>query len=162
MELTEQPNVIGPRDGELLDFEYSDFIIKFDSDDTDDQFYIAHDIMDPKTLSAWRHYHHIEDEYIYVVDGTCGVMIGDNVIEAEAGTWVYKPRHEWHAYWNHGDTPCHIILLVTPGGVEEYLREIAEVLGSDDEKALQLGEKYDLEMDFDSIPELCERFGLSF
>ena len=153
--------VIGPRDGELLKFDRSDFIIKFDSDDTDDRFYVANEILEPRTLGSPLHYHHVEDEYIYVVEGTCGAMVGDEVIEAEAGTWVFKPRQEWHAYWNPGDTLCHIIWLVTPGGIEEYIREFHEFLGSDDEQLERLGEKYKLEMDLESVPELCERFGLS-
>ena len=157
---TNKATVIGPRDGEVLDFDRSDFIIKFDSDDTKDRFYVAHDISEPRTLSSPLHYHHNEDEYIYVVEGTCGVMVGDEVIEAEAGTWVCKPRQEWHAYWNPGDTPCHIIFLVTPGGIEEYVRGFHEFFGSDDEQLERLGEKYELEMDYESVPELCERFGL--
>ncbi len=162
VESSTQPTVIGPSEGDLLDFEGSDMYIKFDGTDTDQGFYVAHEIIEPRTLAAPLHYHHNENEYFHVVEGRLGVMLGDEVVEAEAGTWVFKPRQQWHTYWNPGDTSCHIILVVTPAGVENYLREIVELFGSDEEQLARLTEQYELEMDFESIPELSERFGLSF
>lgn len=162
MSSIKQPTVIGPSDGDLLDFNGSDMYIKFDGTDTDQGFYVAHEIIDPRTLSAPLHYHHNENEYFYVVEGTLGVMLGDEAVEADAGSWVFKPRHQWHTYWNPADTPCHIILVVSPAGVENYLREIVDLFGKDEEQLGRLTEKYELEMDFEGVPELCERFGLSF
>jgi hypothetical protein len=30
------------------------------------------------------------------------------------------------------------------------------------EKFVEINQKYSLDMDFDSVPDLCERFGLTF
>jgi hypothetical protein len=56
---------------------------------------------------------------------------------------------------------CRIIEEISPGGFEDYFREVAANWG-DLQKFAEINAKYDLDMDFDSVPELCERFGLTF
>jgi hypothetical protein len=60
-----------------------------------------------------------------------------------------------------GDTECRIIEVISPGGFEDYFREVAEAWG-DMEAFGRINAKYDLDMDFESVPALCERFGLTF
>lgn len=43
----------------------------------------------------------------------------------------------------------------------DYFREVAEAWG-DMEAFGRIDAKYDLAMDFESVPALCERFGLTF
>lgn len=87
--------------------------------------------------------------------------MGDEVLTVHAGTWVYKPRHEWHTFWNAGDSDCEIIEIISPAGFENYFREVAATRG-DLEKFAEINKKYSLDMDFDSVPRLCQRFGLTF
>ncbi len=154
--------VILPNDGDYLDFGGSDMYAKIGSVDTNGRFSVAHEIIAPKTLAAPLHYHQNEDEYSYVIKGRLGVLLGDEVVEAEPGTWVFKPRHQWHTYWNAGDTLCHMIEVISPAGFENFFREVAEVFDSDIKLLEQLNEKYGLKMNLESVPELCERFGLAF
>ena len=88
------------------------------------------------------------------------VLLGDDVVTAEPGTWVFKPRGQWHTFWNAGDTPCEIIEVISPGGFEDYFREL-RAIWPDRTKAAPLLQKYELDMDFDSVPDLCARFGLT-
>jgi hypothetical protein len=44
---------------------------------------------------------------------------------------------------------------------ESYFDEVAAAQG-DMERLAQINEKYGIDMDFESVPELCERFGLTF
>ena len=44
---------------------------------------------------------------------------------------------------------------------KRHFREVAAAWG-DLEKFARINKKYALEMDFDSVPGLCERFGLTF
>ena len=83
------------------------------------------------------------------------------MVTAEAGTWVCKPRLQWHTFWNAGDDPCEIIEVISPGGFENYFREVAAAWG-DVQRFAEINAKYELEMDFASVPVLCERFGLTF
>ena len=80
---------------------------------------------------------------------------------AKAGTWVRKPRHQWHTFWNADDVPCEIIEIISPAGFENYFREVAAAWGNVD-RFVDINQRYSLEMRFDSVPELCRRFGVTF
>jgi hypothetical protein len=74
---------------------------------------------------------------------------------------VFKPKHQWHTFWNDGDDPCEIIEIISPAGFEQYFRDVAAAWGDMDRFA-QINRQYSLEMRFDSVPDLCKRFGLTF
>jgi mannose-6-phosphate isomerase-like protein (cupin superfamily) len=144
-------------------FDFGGFGVrwKIDGVDTGERFAIVHHPIAPHALAAPLHFHHNEDEYSYVLTGTLGALLGDQVVTAEAGSWVYKPRRQWHTFWNAGDTPCEIIEVISPAGFENYFREVAAAWG--DLAAFdRINQKYSLEMRFESVPELCRRFGLTF
>lgn len=159
---TEKPTVVSPGESDSVDWGGFGVDWKIDGSDTDERFAVVHHTpFDPGVLAAPLHYHHNEDEYSYVLEGRMGALLGDDVVEAGPGTWVHKPREEWHTFWNAGETPCHIIEVISPAGFEDFFREITEA-GTDIEQMAQISEKYSLEMDFESVPELCERFDLTF
>lgn len=147
--------------GEAFDFGGLGVNWKIDAADTDKRFSVVHHPIAPRALAAPLHYHHNEDEYSYVLQGTLGALLGDEVVTAGPGTWVFKPREQWHTFWSAGDTECHIIEVISPGGFENYFREVAAAWG-DLEKFAEINKKYELDMDFDSVPDLCKRFGLTF
>ena len=94
-----------------------------------------------------------------------GALLGDDVVEAGPGDLVFKPRDQWHTFWNAGDELCRILEIIAPAGFEEYFRELVEILAGgplDPAMVGELGARYGLEAKPESIPELCERFGLTF
>jgi hypothetical protein len=95
------------------------------------------------------------------VTPSLGALLGDDVVLAGSGTWVFKPRGQWHTFWNPGDTACEIIEIISPASFENYFREVAGAWGKL-ERFQHINAKHNLDMDFDSIPRLCERFGLTF
>jgi mannose-6-phosphate isomerase-like protein (cupin superfamily) len=133
---------------------------KIDGLQTDKRFSVVHHPMAPRALAAPLHRHHREDEYSYVLTGTLGALLGDDVVTAEPGSWVFKPRGQWHTFWNASDRPCEIIEVISPAGFEDYFRELAAIW-PDRTKSAELLRKYELDMDFDSVPGLCARFGLT-
>lgn len=158
---TVEPIVILPGQGGTFDFGGLGVEWKIDGRETDGRFSVVHHPIAPRALAAPLHYHHNEDEYSYVLQGSLGALLGDEVVTAAAGTWVFKPRGQWHTFWNPGDTPCHIIEVISPAGFEDYFREVAEAWG-DLEAFARISEKYALDMDLESVPALCERFELTF
>ncbi|BBO76004.1 hypothetical protein DSCW_34210 [Desulfosarcina widdelii] len=128
---------------------------------TDSRFSVVHHPMAPHALAAPLHRHHNEDEYSYVIEGRLGALLGEEVVIAETGAWVIKPRNQWHTFWNAGETPCEIIEIISPAGFENYFREVAASWG-DMGRFKLTNAKYALDMNFDSVPVLCERFGLTF
>jgi mannose-6-phosphate isomerase-like protein (cupin superfamily) len=138
---------------------------KIEGAQTDERFSVVHHPLAPRALAAPLHRHSREDEYSYVLEGTLGALLGDDVVTAGPGTWVFKPRNQWHTFWNAGDTPCEIVEIISPAGFESFFRELAAVYATGGEPDLALFaalcESYGLEMDPSSVPGLCERFGVS-
>ena len=117
----------------------------------------------PRTLAAPLHRHSREDEYTYVLEGTMGAQLGSEVVIAEAGSLVFKPRGQWHTFWNAGDVPCRVLEIIAPGGFEEMFAEIAADPDSmTGEGAAAMDARYGLEVEYESIKRLCEEHGLSF
>lgn len=117
----------------------------------------------PRTLAAPLHRHAREDEYSYVLEGRMGTVLGQEVVYAEAGTLVFKPRGQWHTFWNAGDGPCRVLEIITPGGFEEMFAEMGgdpELMAG--EGAAAMDARYGLEVDYDSIERLCREHGLVF
>jgi mannose-6-phosphate isomerase-like protein (cupin superfamily) len=154
------PIIVKPQ-GESFDFGGLGVNWKIENGQTGGRFSVVHHPIAPHALAAPLHYHHNEDEYSFVLKGTLGALLGEEVVMAEAGVWVFKPRGQWHTFWNSGDDPCEIIEIISPGGFENYFREVAAAWG-DQQKFDQINKKYALDMDFDSVANLCERFGLTF
>jgi mannose-6-phosphate isomerase-like protein (cupin superfamily) len=60
------------------------------------------------------HVHHADDEAWYVLEGTLGFRLGDDEIEAAAGSAVLARRNTPHTYWNAGGQPARYLLVLTP------------------------------------------------
>lgn len=117
--------IVLPADGESFNFGGLGVHWKIDGQDTDQRFSVVHHPIAPRALAAPLHYHHSEDELSYVLTGTLGALLGDDVVTAGPGAWVFKPRGQRHTFWNSGDTPCEIIEIISPAGFENYFREVA-------------------------------------
>ncbi|MEO6567268.1 MAG: cupin domain-containing protein [Opitutaceae bacterium] len=152
--------MIAPDAGDL--FSRGGFGIrwKIDGHQTAQRFSVVHHPMAPRTLAAPLHRHHREDEYSYVLTGTLGALLGDDVVTAGPGTWVFKPRGQWHTFWNAGDTACEIIEVISPAGFEDYFRALAAAWPNL-EKFSEIARRYELDVDVASVPTLCARFGVT-
>jgi mannose-6-phosphate isomerase-like protein (cupin superfamily) len=166
MQLSYSPKIVGPGDGKAGNLGSIGVRFMIDAEETaGGGFSLVEHPMPPRRLAAPLHRHSREDEYSYVLRGRMGALLGDDVVHAEAGDLVHKPRNQWHTFWNAGDEPCSILEIIAPGGFERFFAELvdAELAGAPDLAWLAaLGARYGLEFDFESVPELCRRFGLSF
>ena len=43
-------------------------------------------------------------------------------VEAGPGDLVFKPRAQWHTFWNAGDEPARILEIIAPAGLRAVLR----------------------------------------
>ncbi len=119
--------------------------------------------MPPRALAAPLHRHTREDEYSFVLEGRMGALLGEEVLEAGPGDLVFKPRDQWHTSWNAGDEPCRILEIVAPAGFERFFAELVDLGGAATAPPDELGalaQRYGLELQPESIPELLERFDL--
>ena len=165
MQSTAAAKVVGPQDGKAGFLGSIGVRFMIDGAETDQGFSLVEHPLPPRRLAAPLHKHSREDEYSYVLEGRMGALLGDDVVYAEAGDLVHKPRDQWHTFWNAGDEPCRILEIIAPGGFEDFFDELVEA-GLNGAPELDwlaaTGARYGLEFDFESVPGLCERFNVTF
>jgi quercetin dioxygenase-like cupin family protein len=116
------------------------------------------------------HLHTREDEHSIVLEGEIGFRSDDAEVVLGPGGYITKPRGQMHAMWNAGDQPGRIIEVITPGGFENYFRELSELLASSTDgvrnlrlqpEFTELADKYGLTYGTpDWLDDVVERYGL--
>jgi mannose-6-phosphate isomerase-like protein (cupin superfamily) len=159
------PKIVGPRDGKAGFLGSIGVRFMIDGHDADERFSLVEHPMGPRALAAPPHRHNHEDEYSYVLEGRMGALLGDDVVYAGAGDLIYKPRNQWHTFWNAGDEPCRILEIISPAGFERFFHELSDMGGvveADPDTLTDLCARYGLEMQPDTVPSLVDRFGVIF
>jgi|SRR5215211_2039427 len=165
MQTSSAPKIVGPQDGKAGTLGSIGVRFMLDGPEAGDRFSLVEHPMPPRALAAPLHKHSREDEYSFVLEGRMGALLGDHEVYAAAGDFVYKPRDQWHTFWNAGDELCRILEIISPAGFEKFFDELVDLTsaGSLDPSGLpELGARYGLEADPESVPGLCERFGVTF
>ena len=155
--------VVGPSDAKEGFLGSIGVRFMIDGAEAAERFSLVEHPMSPRALAAPLHRHTREDEYSYVLEGRMGALLGDDVVEAGPGDLVFKPRDQWHTFWNAGDEPCRILEIIAPAGFERFFAEIVGMGGvaqAAPEELARLNDRYGLEMRPETIPELVERFGV--
>jgi quercetin dioxygenase-like cupin family protein len=119
----------------------------------------------PRALAAPLHRHSREDEYSYVLRGRVGALLGEEVVFGGPGDLIFKPRDQWHTFWNAGDDEASLLEIISPAGFEKYFEELILLFADgrpQPEKIAPIAARYGLEIDPSTIPALCADHGLTF
>ena len=157
--------VVGPRDGKAGFLGSIGVRFMIDGEEAGGDFSLVEHPMPPRALAAPLHRHNREDEYSYVLEGRVGALLGDEALVGGPGDLIFKPRNQWHTFWNAGDEPARILEIISPAGFERFFEELVDLGGvtqAEPQILAQLCGRYELEMDPESVPGLIERFGLVF
>ena len=158
-------HVLGPNDGRagLLGSMGVRFMLA--RDETGGGFSLVEHPIPPRALAAPVHRHSREDEYSFVLEGRLGALLGDEVVYGQPGDLIFKPRGQWHTFWNAGDEPARILEMISPAGFERYFEQMVDLLersvGAPDPSELgAIAAEHGLEVDRESISRLTEQYGL--
>jgi quercetin dioxygenase-like cupin family protein len=158
------PFLVGPHDGVRMSAGVNHTSLKLHGGLTGDRLAIVQHTLLPGRLAAPMHRHSREDEISIVLSGRLGAKLGDDIVIAAAGSYLLKPRGQWHTYWNAGETDLTFCELLVPAGVEGYFDRLSRLFSSDgppDAAGVQrLADEYGLQFDFQGVPALCRQFGL--
>jgi quercetin dioxygenase-like cupin family protein len=69
------------------------------------------------------HLHGMEAEFCYVLSGQFNFKLGERIVSAPAGTFLFIPRNTPHTFQNIGTEPGVLLFGVTPGGFEKMFAE---------------------------------------
>jgi quercetin dioxygenase-like cupin family protein len=121
----------------------------------------------PRNLAAPLHRHTREDEYSYVVEGRVGAWADGEVVYGGPGDLIFKPRNQWHTFWNDGEEPARLIEVISPAGFERFFDEMVDLprdpAGLPDPEALgELSRRYGLEFDMEGTERIRAEFDLRY
>ena len=153
--------VLGPDDGQIVgppDGTSDRFML--DGQDSGGRFALVEHRLAPRVLAAPLHLHTREDEYSYVLEGQVGALLGEKEVVAHPGDLVFKPRGQWHTFWNAGDAPARILEIISPAGLEELFRQLESY--EDPEALAAMAARYGAEVDFEGTMPIVERHRLTF
>lgn len=113
------------------------------------------------------HTHAREDECSFVLEGELKCFVGGEVVDAPAGSYVFKPRGIPHAFYNAGARTVQVMEVLTPGGsfggyFDEYEEILSRGLNEDElgKARSELGERYGIAWHDERIPEIRALFGI--
>src|SRR5450432_631456 len=121
--------VVGPTDGKAGFLGSIGVRFMLDGVTSDGGFSLVEHPMSARALAAPLHRHTREDEYSYVVEGRVGALLGEEVVIGGVGDLIFKPRNQWHTFWNAGDEPARLLEIISPAGFERFFAELVELGG---------------------------------
>ena len=165
--LTHSARVLGSEQGRVGRLGSMGVRFMVDSADSSGGFSLVEHPIAPLKLAAPLHRHSREDEYTFVLAGEIGVLLGDEVVHGAPGDLIFKPRGEWHTFWNAGAEPARVLEIISPAGFEGYFEQLSELLAAegsppDPTKVGVIADRFGLELDPMSIPRLTAEHGLTF
>ncbi len=134
-----------------------------DGTETGGRLSVLQHLFEPRALAAPMHRHHEDDEYTYVLTGRIGAVLGDEEVFGEPGDLIFKPRGQWHTFWNAGDEPAKVLEIISPAGLEELFRSFADFTAPPDPQVLaEMAARYQCDLDFPRTFPLVQRHRLVF
>jgi mannose-6-phosphate isomerase-like protein (cupin superfamily) len=110
-----------PGEGEAFWFIGMLATIKATADQTGGQ-YILVEILAPEGFASPLHVHHFADEGFYILEGEITFYVGDQIIEARPGSFLFGPKEVPHAFTV--DSGPGRLFVLSPAGFEDLVREL--------------------------------------
>jgi mannose-6-phosphate isomerase-like protein (cupin superfamily) len=99
----------------------------------------------PPRWIAPLHLHRNDDEAWYVLEGRLCVRVGEDTVEAAAGSAVFVPRGTAHTYWNPGPGLVRYLLVMT-SNIYSLIQDIHAMRERSPEALRAVFEKHDSEL----------------
>ena len=155
--------IVKPGSGHVASFVGLEASFKIHGDQTSGAFSIAEFVAQPGTFVP-PHLHEKTDEVSFVLDGELGVMVGEEEFEAQAGSFVVRPKRVPHALWNPVDRPVRFLDMYTPAGFEAWFDELARLFSAAEpptiDALLEAGRRYDAILVPELAPQLIQKHNL--
>jgi len=148
--LSQKAVLLAPGGGPTLSFMGVTIAYKAASQETDGMYALLDYSMPPKFAGPPPHWHKVTNEGFYVLEGKIIFMMDSQVFLGEPGAFVQVPTRTIHKFSNDQDQPARMLSVITPGGFEEYFKELVTLAQSEPAwppkdlgKLLVLYQKYD-------------------
>ena len=109
----------------------------------------AVEVASPRGSVPPLHVHQREDEAFYVLDGEYSVFVGDDVVDASPGAWIWGSRGVPHGYQIRSKHGRHLSLTM-PAGFEAFFEEVAGIATPSADPRTEMGR----------LAEIASRYGV--
>lgn len=159
-----EPRLLGPNDGDLMgDPKATQDRFLIGAGDTGGRLAVVEHILAPRALASPMHYHEREDEFSFVLEGEVGAVLDGQEVVAGAGDLLFKPRGEWHTFWNAGDTTARVLELISPAGLDDLFRQLDSLEDWPEPEALAaMAAPYGCDLDLEATIGVVEKHSLNF
>jgi mannose-6-phosphate isomerase-like protein (cupin superfamily) len=123
--------VLGQGEGTTYVAGTATSVFKATRDSTAGAFSLAEVTIQPGTSGPPPHSHRRLLDSFYVLEGTLTVRVGDEEVEAGPGAYACAPPGVVHTFANRSSEPVRFLNLNTPGGWEDYIRDLAAATPAD-------------------------------
>ncbi len=143
--------VVGPGEGKTFSGRGGGYTLVTKATEEETQGAYAFQEMTVAPGFPWvpPHIHHNEDEAMYVLAGEVTARVGEQTHVLGAGAFILMPREVPHSFANPGATEARVLVINSPGAVEKYFEETAELAkangGQLDMQQVELAKKYGIE-----------------
>lgn len=121
--IARKPIVLGPGAGRRYPMGRISAVFKADEGETADAYSISEWWLDPNTTGPGAH-SHPEDDVFFVLEGTMSFLVGDEWVDAPAGSFVLVPGGVTHDFQNRSAGRAGL-LNFSPGPFEPQMEGIA-------------------------------------
>ncbi len=160
--MTDRPRILTASEGDMSTSGKVRDRFMIDGADTDQRFSVVQHLFEPHSLAAPMHRHHLEDEFTYVLTGRIGAVLEGVEVEAGPGDLLFKPRGQWHTFWNGYDESATVLEFISPAGLEVFFRWLMENPDPDDEAMGAAAAPYHCDVDPEATRDLLERINAGF
>ncbi len=85
------------------------------------------EVLSPPESGAPPHVHSREDETFCVIEGEFEFTVGDDVIRAGPGAYLFGPRGIVHSFKNVGTQSGRLLFILSPPGLERLFEEMDQM-----------------------------------
>jgi mannose-6-phosphate isomerase-like protein (cupin superfamily) len=121
--------------------------IKVDGEESDGRQCFSEWTVDAGDAGPPPHLHREHQEAFFVVEGTLTFRVGEETIDAGAGSFVFIPPGIVHTFSNRGKVAASCVNAYVPRGIEGFFVEVGGLVagGAPDPTEIdRLGAKYDV------------------
>ena len=127
-----------PGEGELIAGP-SSVTIKATAEDTAGSFYLGEALIQPGFAGPPPHVHERLHDMFYVLEGALTLRLGDETLELLPGSFACVAPGTVHTFSNRSERPARFLNFNTPGGWENYMRDLAAALATGNPTAAEIG-----------------------
>jgi mannose-6-phosphate isomerase-like protein (cupin superfamily) len=140
--------VLGPGEGESMTVFGNELTIKAGAEETGGAFCLVDYRAGPAFPGPPPHIHRETVDSFYVLEGELTVRLGDETLTLGPDSFVLVPPGTAHTFSNPGDAPARFLSLMSPGGFEQYFRDLRDAFGDrppDFKQIVKIASRYDVE-----------------